>query len=81
MEQGEEDDFVFIPPEEIVSIERDTWYDRYQRNPQVAYYHVTYRAGGLMYSVHTWATDELDAYNRVMKGDVVVASPEPEEVE
>lgn len=74
MEQ--EDDFAFVPPQEILKVERDTWYDRFQRSPDVAFYHVTYKAGGLMYSVRTWAVDELDAYNRVMNGDVVVAPPE-----
>ena len=73
----EEDDFEFVPPDEILSVNRDTWYDRYANHPDVALYHVTYRGvGGLLYSMRTWARDEMDAYNRVMRNEVIAAPPE-----
>ncbi len=67
----------FVPPQEILTVERDTWYDRYQRHPNVANYAVVYKCSkGLKYSVRTWASDEMDAYTRVMNGDVIAAPPE-----
>jgi len=64
----------FVPPQEILTVKRDIWYDRYQRHPSVANYAVVYKCSkGLKYSVHTWASDEMDAYTRVMKGDVIAA--------
>lgn len=78
--EDEAEEFEFIPPAEILSVERDTWWDNY---PEVAvkrgwgYFVVKHKCPkGLVYVSQTWARDELDAYQRVMRGDLALTSME-----
>jgi hypothetical protein len=80
----EKDDFEFIPPKEIVSVERDQWWDSYADDFKeelggLRFYNVKFKCErGLIYNQSTWALDEVDAYNRVM-GNTVITSFTTEE--
>ena len=67
------DDFEFIPPAEILSIQRDHFWDSFSNETGgLAFFSVTYACPkGLRYVQSTWAKDELDAYRKVMTGDVM----------
>ena len=60
-------------PVEIVSVERDPWYDRFNKEARsrgLSYYSVVYKCSrGLKYVVRTWARDELEAYTKVMNAE------------
>lgn len=64
------DDFKFTPPTEILSVERDTWWDNYPEETNgLGYFVVKHKSHkGLIYITHTWARDELEAYTQVMRG-------------
>lgn len=64
------EDFEFIPPAEILSVERDHWWDNYPEETKgLGYYVVKHKCPkGLIYVTQTWARDELEAYTQVMRG-------------
>lgn len=66
-------DFEFIPPAEILSIERDTFWDDYREEAGgLSFFSVVYLCPkGLKYVQSTWARDEIDAYQRVMTGSTM----------
>lgn len=66
----EGEDFEFIPPAEILSIERDPWWDQYSVDTGgLAHFCVKHKCPrGLIYITNTWARDELEAYQQVMAG-------------
>ena len=68
-----DEDFEFIPPAEILSIERDRWWDN---QPDLCkgmgYFAVKHKCvKGLIYITQTWAHDELEAYQQIMRGEVI----------
>ena len=75
--EDEAEEFEFIPPAEILSVERDTWWDNYpEQSKGMGYFVVKHKCpNGLIYVTQTWARDEIEAYMQIMRGEAV-AFPE-----